>query len=1115
VKELEPQFTANAWTILERRYLMRDSEGEVIETPQDMFKRVSRHIAQIDKQYNPEADIEGLAASFYRLMANLEFLPNSPTLMNAGRELGQLSACFVLPVEDSMESIFEAIKNTALIHKSGGGTGFSFSRIRPHNDVVMSTKGISSGPLSFMRVFDVATETIKQGGTRRGANMAILKVDHPDIIEFITTKQRQDALTNFNLSVGLTEKFMAAVKEDLEYPLVNPRTGHEVKWLKARTVFDLIVNMAWASGEPGIVFLDRLNKDNPTPVLGEIESTNPCVTGDTWVLTDQGPRQVKSLVNKQFRAVIDGQKYISGEDGFFSTGIKQVWELSTREGHTLKLTSNHMLRRLTSKSRYTLTSTWTPVEKLQPGDQVLLNNHRNFEGWSGKYTEQEGYLLGQLLGDGVPKEEAVVLSAWPTTKTVGQGLPQTTVMIGALEGACALSPRSDFKGWVSVANRKEYRFGATALRDLTYKTSRQPRAKTETPALERMSFDAYRGFLRGFFDCDGSVQETQGTGISIRLAQSSLALLQTTQRMLLRLGIASTIYRKHRPAGWHLFPDGRGGIKYYWTQTQHELVISNDNIGVFAKVIGFHDKVKSSRLKQLLNLYQRQSDRERFIATVADVSPVGMQEVFDVQIPGINAFDANGFYAHNCGEQPLLPYESCNLGSINLSLMTRSDKEGVQIDWGRLGKVTDLAVHFLDNVIDANRYPLPEIENMTKGNRKIGLGIMGFADLLIKLRIPYDSQRALAVAGKLMGFLQARARSASAALANTRGPFPNWEHSIFSENTRLRNATLTTIAPTGTISIIAGTSSGIEPLFALSYQRHVLNNDELPELHPLFLQVAKERGFYSSRLVELLASRGSARGLEQVPTDVQSIFTTAHDIGPDWHIRMQAAFQQHTDNAVSKTVNFRHDATQEDVRQAYLLAFDLGCKGVTIYRDRSRSKQVLNLGLPTKGRQPKGTLAPRPRPEVTAGTTEKVKTGCGNLYITVNRDELGICEVFTSTGKAGGCPSQSEATARLVSLALRSGVDIQAIIDQLKGIRCLSTVSRKNGGEIKVLSCPDAIGKAIEQNLKQGDNPAARVINKVESENNLLPRCPDCGTMLKHSGGCVICSACGYSKCGG
>ncbi|MGI6128676.1 MAG: ribonucleotide reductase N-terminal alpha domain-containing protein [bacterium] len=1109
---IEPQFTANALTVLQRRYLKRGEEGEILETPRQMLERVARHVAGAEMLYDREADVEDLANKFYNLMARLEFMPNSPTLMNAGRELGQLSACFVLPVEDSMESIFEAIKNTALIHKSGGGTGFSFSRIRPHNDVVMSTKGISSGPLSFMRVFDVATETIKQGGTRRGANMAILRVDHPDIIDFITAKQKEGVLTNFNLSVGLTEEFMAAVKEGRDYPLINPRTEREVRRLPAKKVFDLIVNMAWSSGEPGIVFLDRLNRDNPTPALGAIESTNPCVTGDTWVLTNQGPRQVKELVGKPFTAIVNGKEYASAKNGFFSTGKKTVFDLTTKEGYNLKLTANHRLCQVIKKSRDRLICDWIPVGKLRPGDKVVLNNHRRGNRWAGDLSQEEGYLLGLLLGDGVLKEEAAVLSVWAGKEAVGQD-SLSPVMQAALDAALDLPHRADFSGWMPVAGRNEFRLKSASLRELANKIGWRPGAKTQTFLLERMSSDGYCGFLRGLFDSDGSVQGTQTKGVSVRLAQSNLQLLQAVQRMLLRLGIASTIYQERRPAMWRLLPNGRGGKKLYWTQAQHELVISNDNLEVFDNVVGFQNQTKANRLHQLQGFYRRRLNRERFVATIANISQVGTEEVYDVQIPGVNAFDANGFYAHNCGEQPLLPYESCNLGSINLSLMVRPGKDGLELDWERLSEVTDLAVHFLDNVIDVNRYPLPQIEEMTKGNRKIGLGIMGFADLLIKLGIPYDSEQAVEIARNIMGFIHRSARAASVRLAEQRGPFPNWEKSIYSGQMEIRNATLTTIAPTGTISIIAGTSSGIEPLFALAYVRNVLNDDELPELHPAFLDVAKKRGFYSPAMIQRLMETGSVRSLEGIPEDIQAVFATAHDISPEWHIRMQAAFQEYTDNAVSKTVNFRHEATVEDVSRVYQLAFDLGCKGVTIYRDRSRSKQVLNLTDANK-KESATVLTPRPRPCVTSGTTEKVKTGCGNLYVTVNRDEHGICEVFTSTGKAGGCPSQSEATARLVSLALRSGVDINAIINQLKGIRCLSTVSRKNGDIIKVLSCPDAIGKSIEKNLNLGSvtnflgNKAGGVELKVS-----VVECPDCGSNLEHSSGCVVCPACGYSKC--
>ncbi|MFO7154115.1 MAG: vitamin B12-dependent ribonucleotide reductase [Caldicoprobacter oshimai] len=807
--------TENALKVLQKRYLAKDENGNIIETVEDMFRRVARHVAQADKIYSPDADVEAVEEEFYNLMVNLEFMPNSPTLMNAGRPLGQLSACFVLPVPDSMEGIFDAVKHAALIHKSGGGTGFSFSRLRPKGSAVKSTGGVASGPVSFMKVFNAATEAVKQGGTRRGANMGILRVDHPDILEFIDCKKNNSDITNFNISVGITEAFMQAVERGEDYDLIDPRTGKPAGKLNAREVFDKIVENAWHNGEPGIVFLDRLNRDNVLIELGEIESTNPC------------------------------------------------------------------------------------------------------------------------------------------------------------------------------------------------------------------------------------------------------------------------------------------------------------------------------------------------------------------------------------GEQPLLPYESCNLGSINLSRMVEEVDGKYVINYDKLGRVVDLAVHFLDNVIDVNKYPLPQIEEMTKGSRKIGLGVMGFADMLFKLGIPYNSDEAVELARQVMKFIQERSKEMSAHLAEVRGPFPFFEKSTLRHKGRkLRNATTTTIAPTGTISIICGTTSGIEPLFAISFVRNVMDNDELVEVHPYFKEVAIKRGFYSDELMRKIAARGSIQGMEEIPEDVRRVFVTAHDVSPEYHVRMQAAFQEYTDNAVSKTVNFPNSATVEDVRKVYWLAYELGCKGVTIYRDGSRESQVLSVkpkedkpaedkpredkkeksgSLTEKiysrmkeqaeSKQPK--ITPRPRPDVTMGFTEKVKIGCGNLYITVNYDEQGICEVFTNLGRAGGCPSQSEATSRLISIALRSGMDVDTIIEQLKGIRCHSTLRQKG---LKVLSCPDAIGRVLEKvvKLRLNNNLEAEeldigspdmvdrhsclancslcslkdVCNNPFRENGGIQlggtdslvddnppqtkgqSCPECGATMEHDGGCVVCRSCGYSKCG-
>ena len=761
----EPALSENAIKVLERRYLKKDDKGKILETPRQMVQRVAEAIAGAERNYGVTGEeLQGIEKKFYDMIASMDFVPNSPTLMNAGRELGQLSACFVLPVGDSIEEIFDAIKYTALIHKSGGGTGFSFSRLRPANDSVQSTKGVSSGPISFMEVFNAATETIKQGGTRRGANMGILRVDHPDILEFITSKKDQKRLTNFNISVALTDRFMKAVKEKTKYDLVNPHSGLAQEQLDANQVFDLIVNMAWRNGEPGTIFIDNINRDNPTPEIGQIESTNPC------------------------------------------------------------------------------------------------------------------------------------------------------------------------------------------------------------------------------------------------------------------------------------------------------------------------------------------------------------------------------------GEQPLLPFESCNLGSINLSHMLRKGETGWTIDWERLKDITVWATRFLDDVIDVNKYPLPQIEEMTKSNRKIGLGIMGFADMLIRLEVPYDSPEALEIARNLMKFIHATSRDASQSLAKVRGNFPNFHRSTLRKKFPLmRNATVTTIAPTGTISIIAGCSSGIEPLFAIAYIRNVMDKDELSEVNQIFEATAKERGFYSKELVIKVAQHGSIAELKEIPEDVRRTFITAHDITPETHIRMQAAFQEFTDNAVSKTVNFSHSATPEDVRKVYLMAFDLGLKGVTVYRDGSRDEQVLNIGkVNRKGDEPSaleesarpsekgedaaGSLrAPRPRPAVTRGATHKLETGCGKLYVTINEDEHGLCEIFTQMGKSGGCTaSQSEAIGRLISLSLRSGIDVKTVIKQLKGIRCPSPLWQPGG---MILSCSDAIAKALERYVESREivqkpsGPQAVEKQNHVDKGDVCPECPECGAMVDYVEGCVVCRSCGYSRC--
>ena len=732
----------NALRVLERRYLAKDGDGKVVETPQELFRRVARHIASAELAYNPKADVSLHEEAFYQLMENLEFLPNSPTLMNAGHELGQLSACFVLPIKDSMESIFDAVKYTALIHKSGGGTGFSFSRLRPERDRVGSTGGIASGPVSFMRVFDATTDVIKQGGMRRGANMAILNVNHPDILRFIEAKDNPEALTNFNLSVAVTDEFMKAVEKGTDYSLVNPRTGDAVDKLNAREVFNRIVDMAWRNGDPGIVFIDEINRHNPTPQLGRIESTNPC------------------------------------------------------------------------------------------------------------------------------------------------------------------------------------------------------------------------------------------------------------------------------------------------------------------------------------------------------------------------------------GEQPLLPFESCNLGSINLSRMVANESGQPRIDYDKLSQTIKLTVRFLDNVIEVNQFPLPEIEKMTKNTRKIGLGVMGLADMLIQLGIPYDSEQGLTTGEEIARFISEEANKASIDLAQERGVFPAFQGSIYDvpDGPRFRNASRTTIAPTGSLSIIANCSSGIEPLFALSYVRHILEGEEFVEVNPYFEEAAKKGGFYSPELMKQLADGKSLKDIEGVPEEAQRLFVTSHDISPECHVKMQAVFQKFTDSAVSKTVNFPHDATADDVAKVYMLAYRENLKGITIYRDRSRESQVLTLGEGVK--KGEGKLAPRKRPKVTRGVTERVNTGCGYIYVTVNFDQQGVSEVFSTLGKAGGCAAAHlEAISRLTTVALRSGIDIESIVKHLRGIRCPSIAWEQGHA---TLSCADAIASVLEKYVRKEEtakNPGIPSKNP-DMVKSWAGQCPDCGGPLIYQEGCNICLACGFTKCG-
>ncbi|MDE2782790.1 MAG: vitamin B12-dependent ribonucleotide reductase [Gemmatimonadota bacterium] len=817
------QLSENARIVLARRYLKKDESGEPVEEPETMFWRVARVIAEEDRRYGAsDGAIEEVARSFYDLMTTGGFEPNSPTLMNAGRPLGQLSACFVLPVEDALSNgrsgIYDTLRAMALVHQSGGGTGFSFSRLRPEGDTVRSTMGVASGPVSFMRLYDASTEVVKQGGTRRGANMGILRVDHPDIREFIRCKNDTSQVTNFNISVGVTDAFMRAVEAGDDYDLITPRTGSVARRENAREIFDMIVEGAWKTGEPGVFFIDRANEHNPVPALGEYEATNPC------------------------------------------------------------------------------------------------------------------------------------------------------------------------------------------------------------------------------------------------------------------------------------------------------------------------------------------------------------------------------------GEQPLLAYDVCNLGSLNVGVFAkkgRFDTPEEGIDWDGMRRVVHLSIHFLDNVIDANRYPLDEISELAHQIRRVGLGLMGWADLMVRLGVRYDSEDGVALGRAVMRFIEEETRVASERLAETRGVFPAWEESIWGPDAscarndagerirperRLRNCNLTTVAPTGTISIIAGCSGGIEPLFAVAFMRNQAGV-MMPDVNEDFVARAKEEGWYSAALMERIAEEGHIH-FEEVPVEVQETFRTAHDITPEWHVRMQAAFQEHVDSAISKTTNFPFEATRQDVRKIYEMAFALGCKGVTVYRDGCRPMQVLSTGktgqentaadsaevemltgeladarekahrlegeleeirktLVEHDREVSALRHKRERPSMLKGRTIKMVCPLGDLYVTVNEDDTGRpFEVFCTLGKAGGAAmADSEAIGRLVSLSLRSGIPITAVRDQLRGISCDRAVGI---GPSKVLSAPDAVAQALDLYIAEKEGvqvemkmdataparaeAAAAMVARgqyVDETAAALGACPSCGAShLAFEEGCKKCYVCGYSDCG-
>jgi len=938
-------------------------------TVDDVRRRVARGLAAVEAPA-VRADWE---RRFHEAMT-AGFIPGGRVNSAAGTEIAAtLINCFVQPVGDAISggtarepSIYLALNQAAETMRRGGGVGYDFSAIRPKGARVHGTQSRASGPLSYMRVFDKSCETLESAGSRRGAQMGMMRCDHPDIEDFIHAK-RDGSLSNFNMSVAVTDDFMRAVDSDGTIELWHAAEPFDTTeaaqrsdgtWTyrraRARELFDQIMQSTYNHAEPGVIFIDRVNQDNNLSYCETIAATNPCVTADTWVLTVDGPRQVAELVGAPQTLVVDGEPHPTGAQGFFATGTKPVVRLATRDGLALRLTADHRVRVVTGATRDARETAWREAGQLQPGDRIVVHNHRALSGWPGRGSEAEGFLLGQLLGDGTLKQEGAVLSVWCSAAAAVNApaaIPLATrALMDAVQTAAdaALTHRSDHAGWSRVAGSGEWRFTSSALRDLARDFGMRPGAKALTPAVERGSAAFYRGFLRGLFDADGSVQGTQAKGISIRLAQSDLDLptLQGAQRMLLRLGIAATICAERRAGPLRPMPDGKEGQRDYAARAQHELVIANDNLVRYADLVGFADADKRARLTRLLGEYRRTANRERFCSEVESLAPDGTETVYDVQVPGLHAFDANGLYVHNCGEQPLPPYGCCCLGSIDLTrFVDQPFAAEARFDFERFAQVVRVAARALDNVLDATLWPLPAQQEEAWNKRRIGMGFTGLGNALTMLNLRYDTPPALAMAARIAATMRDQAYDASVDLAIEKGPFPLFDAERYlaaphcasrlpdavKERIRahgIRNSHLMSIAPTGTISIaFAGNASGgIEPTFSWTYIRKKRMPDGSRQ------EYAVED--YAWRLYQRMGG-----DVSKLPPS----FVTALEMKARDHLAIIAAVQPYVDAAVSKTVNVPEDYPFADFRNLYLEAWKSGLKGITTYRPNNVIGSVLEL----------------------------------------------------------------------------------------------------------------------------------------------------------------------------
>ncbi len=1189
--------------------------------PTDTPQPISLDVLREKYLKNGEPDAEALFARVARALASVEpaeqrarhealFLANLRAgAIGAGRIMSAagtdiqatLINCFVQPVGDCIQGvddggypgIYEALREAAETMRRGGGVGYDFSRIRPRGAIVKGTASQASGPCSYINVFDQSCSTVESAGARRGAQMGVLRIDHPDVLDFITAKRTPGRWNNFNVSVGVPGAFMAAVEAGADWELVHraePGAALQAQgahrradglWVyravPARALWDTIMQSAYDFAEPGILFLDHINEDNNLRYCEDIAATNPCVTADTWVMTTDGPAQVADLIGRRFHAVVDGQAFAVESEGFFATGHRPVLRLATREGHALRLTADHRVRRVVRRTRHVREVEWTPAGELRPGDEVVLHDQRALQGWDGPGTEAEGYLLGLLIGDGRLGHEKAVLSIWAQELKAVGGDGRAVLRAGAagtmaaVEAAIAtLAPhRADFKGFQRpIADRGETRLASAPLCRLAHAMDMRPGRKTITPRMERCSSAFAAGLLRGLFDADGSVQGTQAKGVSVRLAQSDQPLLQTVQRMLLRMGVASTLHAERRPAQSHrLLPDGRGGLRAYATRAQHELIVSGDNLAVFAERIGFADGDKSARLEAALQGFRREMNRERFVATVASLEPDGTEDVFDVTVAGCHAFDANGLYVHNCGEQPLPSYGCCDLGPIILTRFVRQPF-GLQggepaFDFGAFEAAVATQVRALDNVLDLTFWPLPQQREESSAKRRIGVGFTGMGNTLAMLRLRYDRPEGRAMAVRIARHLRDAAYRASVALAQEKGAFPKFDaDGYLAEGTfasrlpadiqalirrhGIRNSHLLSIAPTGTVSLAFAdnASNGIEPPFSWTYTRRKREADGSTS------EYAVED--HAWRLYRLLGG-----DVNRLP----DYFVSALEMPAADHIAMMQAVQPYVDTAISKTVNVAADYPYEDFKGLYRQAWQAGLKGLATYRPNTILGSVLEVTAPAA---PAAVPAPPPPAESAAAPVDPMRAviesrpkgglsavaekleywtqeGHKTLYLVVSflpvPDGRGgtvdrAIEFFMPVGQSGESQQWITSSMRLLSLAARGGFLERALSDMRKvawdrGPVRLGTHRKDDGTpvplwhESEVAAMAYAIQNILARRAEQPMQQQVLPLDEPPLPSGMPPamagkKCSECGAhAVIRKDGCDYCTQCGHlGSCG-